>query len=88
VLTWPIQRQATYYRVAVYRLGRAPGFLFEVWTDKTRLAVPATWGSAGEHNRLEPGTYGWAVFPTFGALGEAPADRAAATPLTGGRFTL
>jgi hypothetical protein len=59
-----------------------------VWTDKTRLAVPATWGSAAEHNRLGPGEYGWAVFPTFGALGEAPADRAAAAPLTGGHFTV
>jgi hypothetical protein len=81
-----VARQATYYRVRVYR---ATGqFLFEVWADSTRLKVPSTWKTGGKENRLAPGRYGWAVYPAFGGLGEPSDDPTARTPLTGGHFTV
>jgi outer membrane biosynthesis protein TonB len=84
VLSWPLARQATYYRLRVYRV--TGQFLFEVWSDKTRVAVPATWKSGSTENRLTPGRYGWAVYPAFGDLGEPSDDPAAGTPIAGGHF--
>jgi outer membrane biosynthesis protein TonB len=86
VLSWPLARQATYYRLRVYRV--TGQFLFEVWSDKTRVAVPATWKSGSTENRLTPGRYGWAVYPAFGDLGEPSNDPAVGTPIAGGHFTV
>jgi hypothetical protein len=85
MLTWPFRRQATYYRVRVYRgTGERP-FLFEVWTAATRLTVPSTWDNEGQRRNLAHGIYLWAVFPTFGDLGEV---RAGTKPIAAGRFTV
>jgi hypothetical protein len=87
VLTWPLRRQATYYRVRVYSgTGERP-FLFEVRTVDTRLTIPSTWDNTGERRRLAHGVYLWAVFPTFGDLGEARAGTKS-KPIAAGRFTV
>ncbi len=86
MLTWPLARRATYYRVRVYRVSGQ--FLFEVWSDKTRLSVPATWNNGSTENRLSPGRYGWAVYPAFGDLGEPSSDPSAAEPIAGGHFSV
>jgi hypothetical protein len=82
-----LRRQATYYRVRVYSgTGERP-FLFEVRTVDTRLTIPSTWDNAGERRRLAHGVYLWAVFPTFGDLGEARAGTKS-KPIAAGRFTV
>jgi DNA-directed RNA polymerase specialized sigma24 family protein len=70
--SWPPAEDAAGYTFVLYR---GEDVIFTGRTRAPRLALPAEWRHDGRVQRLEPGTYRWAVWPIIRGTGR-PAPEA------------
>jgi hypothetical protein len=70
--SWPPADDAVGYTFVLYR---GEDVVYTGRTRSPRLALPAEWRHDGRVQRLEPGTYRWAVWPIMKGTGR-PAPQA------------